>query len=98
LETALARLERGATAPSGGGGRPPRGRPSQPRAMSPPPSPRPAAPRPARESGTAREEALLRATQMAIRGRPRSEIEAMLGRELGIANPAEIVDQILGPR
>lgn len=48
-------------------------------------------------AGAGREEALLRATQMAIRGRARTEIEAMLSDELGIANPAEIVDQILGP-
>lgn len=48
-------------------------------------------------SGAGREEALLRATQMAIGGRARTEIEAMLGDELGVANPADIVDQILGP-
>jgi RNA polymerase sigma factor (sigma-70 family) len=44
-----------------------------------------------------REEALLRATQMAIRGRARGEIEASLRDELGVSNAAEIVDQILGP-
>ena len=47
-------------------------------------------------SGVGAEEALLRATQMAIRGSRRAEIEAMLGDEFGVANPAEIVDQILG--
>ena len=43
------------------------------------------------------EEALLRATQMAIRGQGRAEIEASLRDELGITRAAEIVDQILGP-
>jgi len=46
--------------------------------------------------GSGREEALLRATQMAIRGRSRAEIEAKLREELGVPRPAEIVDQILG--
>jgi RNA polymerase sigma factor (sigma-70 family) len=53
--------------------------------------------RPPPPSGAGREEALLRATQMAIRGSARDEIEAMLGDQLGVANPADIVDQILGP-
>lgn len=52
---------------------------------------------PAARAGSGWEEALLRATQMAIRGRPRAEIEAKLREELGIPRPAEIVDQILGP-
>jgi RNA polymerase sigma-70 factor (ECF subfamily) len=46
---------------------------------------------------TGREEALLRATQLAIQGRQRAEIEATLSDELAIENATEIVDQILGP-
>jgi RNA polymerase sigma factor (sigma-70 family) len=65
-----------------------------PEARAPQPSSQRRAASPA---GSGREEALLRATQMAIRGRARTEIEAMLSDELGIENPAEIVDQILGP-
>jgi hypothetical protein len=41
-------------------------------------------------------EAVLRATQMAIRGEGRAEIEAVLTEEFGIANPADLADQILG--
>jgi RNA polymerase sigma factor (sigma-70 family) len=43
------------------------------------------------------EEALLRATQMAIRGQGRNEIEAALRNDLGVTHAAEIVEQILGP-
>ena len=41
--------------------------------------------------------ALLRATQLAVGGSGRSEIEAALRREFGVAEPAEILDRILGP-
>ncbi|HYX78101.1 MAG TPA: sigma-70 family RNA polymerase sigma factor [Solirubrobacterales bacterium] len=47
--------------------------------------------------GAGHEEALLRATQMAIGGRGRAEIEAALRGEFGVARPEEIVDLILGP-
>jgi RNA polymerase sigma factor (sigma-70 family) len=43
------------------------------------------------------EEALLRATQMAIRGQGRGEIETALRDDMGVTGAAEIVEQILGP-
>jgi len=43
------------------------------------------------------EEALLRATQMAISGRSRSEIEAQLRSEFGLEDPEPLLDQVLGP-
>lgn len=49
-----------------------------------------------REAAPVREEALLRATQMAVAGRSRAEIETALGVEFGIADPAAVLDQILG--
>jgi RNA polymerase sigma factor (sigma-70 family) len=48
-------------------------------------------------TGAGHEEALLRATQMAIGGRGRAEIEAALRGEFGVSRPEEIVDLILGP-
>ena len=42
------------------------------------------------------EEPLLRATQMAVAGTERPEIEATLKQEFGIEAPGEIVDQVLG--
>jgi hypothetical protein len=42
------------------------------------------------------EEALLRATQLAVSGSSRSEIESTLRSEFGLADPAEVVDEILG--
>jgi hypothetical protein len=41
-------------------------------------------------------EALLRAAQLAVAGKERSEIEAALRAELAVADPAPIVDSILG--
>jgi hypothetical protein len=41
-------------------------------------------------------EALLRAAQLAVAGKERSEIEAALRAELDVADPASIVDSILG--
>jgi hypothetical protein len=47
-------------------------------------------------SGGGAEEPLLRATQMAVAGSERTEIERMLRREFGVEEPNLIVDQILG--
>jgi hypothetical protein len=46
-------------------------------------------------SGT-REDALVRATQMAVAGHERAEIEAALASEFGIEEPGPLVDDILG--
>lgn len=43
------------------------------------------------------EEAVLRATQMAVAGNSRSEIEATLADEFGLADATPVVDDILGP-
>jgi cell division septum initiation protein DivIVA len=48
-----------------------------------------------RRSGDLREAALIRATQMAVSGSERSEIEAVLREELGVDEPASLVDQVL---
>jgi hypothetical protein len=42
--------------------------------------------------------AVIRASQLAVMGKDRAEIEVVLRSELGIENPSEIVDQILPPR
>jgi hypothetical protein len=44
------------------------------------------------------DEALLRATQMAVAGRSREEIEEALRRDFAVANPAAVVDDISRPR
>jgi hypothetical protein len=44
------------------------------------------------------DEALLRATQMAVAGRSREEIEEALRRDFGLANPEAVVDDISRPR
>jgi hypothetical protein len=49
-----------------------------------------------RDSGGV-EEPLLRATQMAVGGSERGEIERTLRREFGVEEPNAIVDRILGP-
>jgi hypothetical protein len=43
------------------------------------------------------EEALLRATQMAVAGNDRAEIERTLEAEFGITDPHFITDELLGP-
>jgi hypothetical protein len=43
------------------------------------------------------EEAVLRATQMAVAGSSRSEIEETLRSEFGLADAGSVVDDILGP-
>ncbi len=43
------------------------------------------------------EEAVLRATQMAVAGSSRSEIEATLSDEFGLADATPVVNDILGP-
>ena len=43
------------------------------------------------------EEAILRATQMAVAGSSRSEIEATLRDEFGLADAGAVVNDILGP-
>jgi hypothetical protein len=45
-----------------------------------------------------RENALLRAAQMAVGGSSREEIEQALASELTISDPGPIVDELLGPR
>jgi hypothetical protein len=45
-----------------------------------------------------RENALLRAAQMAVAGSSRDEIEQALASELTISDPSPIVDELLGPR
>lgn len=45
-----------------------------------------------------RENALLRAAQMAVGGSSRDEIERALASELTISDPRPIVDELLGPR
>jgi hypothetical protein len=54
--------------------------------------------RPERPPSHGRENALLRAAQMAVAGSSREEIERALESELGISDPAPIVDELLGPR
>ena len=49
------------------------------------------------ESPPEMEEALLRATQMAVAGSDRLEIEQVLRSEFSIEDPGEIVSEILGP-
>ncbi|MGH2925288.1 MAG: hypothetical protein ACRDK1_04875 [Solirubrobacterales bacterium] len=59
------------------------------------------APQPVRSAGSrpaGREHALLRAAQMAVAGNSREEIERALSVELEIADPAPIVDDLLGAR
>lgn len=54
---------------------------------------------PAVESAPAeasRESALIRATQLAVRGTERGEIERTLRDEFGVSEPSEIVNEILG--
>ena len=48
------------------------------------------------ESGDSREAALIRATQMAVRGVDRAGIEEALRSEFGLTDPAPIVNEILG--
>ena len=48
------------------------------------------------EPPAADEQALLRATQMAVAGNDRGEIERVLQDELGIADPAPVVERVLG--
>lgn len=63
-----------------------------------PRSPAPAATAPAEsERRPDRAAALLLAGQLAVMGRGREEIEAALRAELGVEQPAKIVDQILSP-
>lgn len=47
-------------------------------------------------SGDASDQALLRATQMAVAGSDRAEIERVLRDELGIAEPGPVVTRVLG--
>jgi hypothetical protein len=49
----------------------------------------------ASESEKIPEQAILRATQMAVAGIERTEIELMLRTEFGIRDPASVVDQML---
>jgi len=104
VERALERLGAGDAAPSEG--RPPASplspvpepRGSQPVAEVAPPAGEPASTAGVRDPGAGelRERALIRATQMAVSGSGREEIESALRTELGVAEPAPIVDEILG--
>ena len=53
---------------------------------------------PDRRPSHGRENALLRAAQMAVAGSSREEIEQALAAELTINDPGPIVDELLGPR
>jgi hypothetical protein len=44
------------------------------------------------------EDALLRATQMAVAGNSREEIETVLRTEFSVSDPTSVADEILGPR
>lgn len=44
------------------------------------------------------EDALLRATQMAVAGSSRDEIETVLRTEFSVSDPTSVADEILGPR
>jgi hypothetical protein len=43
------------------------------------------------------EDAVLRATQMAVAGNSREEIETVLRTEFGVSDPASVTNEILGP-
>jgi hypothetical protein len=58
----------------------------------------PEAEQPDRSASHGRENALLRAAQMAVGGSSREEIERALASELTISDPGPIVDELLGPR
>jgi hypothetical protein len=49
-------------------------------------------------AGDSADEALLRATQMAVAGRSREEIEQALRRDFSLPNPEAVVDDISRPR
>lgn len=51
---------------------------------------------PATNGGGGAEEALLRATQMAVGGSKRAEIERVLKDEFGISDPSPVLSQVLG--
>jgi hypothetical protein len=76
-----------------------RGVPPAPAAQPPPAyvEPPPADEPPPAERQQLPAEALLRATQMAVAGSDRLEIERTLETEFAVANPRAIVDSILGP-
>ncbi len=87
----MARLAGGAEAPAAAPGREP---------LSTPASPVPPVPVAAAQSSAASEEripeqAVLRATQMAVAGTERTEIERMLRVEFNIDDPAAVVDEML---
>jgi hypothetical protein len=76
------------------------GREADPEPVQPPPPPaseppggNTAPPEPAAVS----EAALLCATRMAVAGEPREAIQAELGTRFGLADPAAVTDEILGP-
>jgi len=80
---------------------PPLPPPPAPAVESAPPGPTPIAyPGTSTSSGEAPsppEEAVLRATQMAVAGSPRSDIEVALRDEFELDDPGSVVDDILGP-
>jgi hypothetical protein len=78
----------------------PRTRPAlAPSRPSPQPAPAPPHPvpeaRPAASPPRVPEQAVLRATQMAVAGTGRAEIEQMLREEFGVTEPAGVVDRML---
>jgi hypothetical protein len=68
---------------------------AEPGAESSPSAPDPGEAPPASRG---RENALLRAAQMAVGGSSREEIESALRTELAVSDPGPIVDELLGPR
>ena len=70
--------------------------PNEPEVRRPVAVPQPL--RPVAEPGNGEvDEALLKATQMAVAGGSRSDIEATLRDEYGVTEPARLVAQVLGP-
>jgi hypothetical protein len=70
----------------------PEPRPPQPQAPAPHPVPEA---RPAPGPSRVPEQAVLRATQMAVAGTERAEIEQMLRSDFGISDPASVIDRML---
>ncbi len=101
LDATVDRLRDAARRRVGGGGQPRLSAPAP--VPAPPPAPAPnerptSAPEPEPEAAGVPDEGLVEATQMALAGKPRTEIEATLRRSYGVDDPAPIVDRILGSR
>jgi hypothetical protein len=98
LDATVARLREAARSRVGGDGQLPAAAPAPERRQRREPAPGAAAPQPQQEIAGVSDEGLVEATQMALAGKPRAEIEATLRRSYGVEDPAPIVDRILGSR